>query len=112
MGMFFFYNNKKPRKFNYTPILYDPDREERKEQMEKRIRRIREEVAREEGKTVETPREAVSPDFGEAFLSQTRYLKRRKEKERTGNKPFFTNNFTVFLLIILLLVIFYFVFMR
>ena len=47
MGMFFFYNNKKPRKFSHTPILYDPDKEERREQMEKRIRRMREEVARE-----------------------------------------------------------------
>ena len=112
MGLFFFYNNKNLRKFNYTPILYDPDKEERKEQMEKRIRRIREEVAREEGKTVETPREAVNTDFGEAFLSQTKYLKRRKEKEKEGSKPFFTSNLTVVLLIIALLVIFYFVFLR
>jgi hypothetical protein len=112
MGMFFFYNNKKPRKFNYTPILYDPDKEERKEQMEKRIRRIREEVAREEGKTVEPQLQTGNTDFGEAFLSQTKYLKRRKEKEKEGNKPFFTSNLTVALLIIALLIIFYFVFLR
>lgn len=110
--MFFFYNNKKPRKFNYTPILYDPDEEERKEQMAKRIQRIREKVAREEGKTVETPREAVNIDFGEAFLSQTKYLKRRKEKEKKGNTSFFTSNLTVVLMIIVLLIIFYFVFLR
>jgi hypothetical protein len=78
--------------------------------MEKRIRRIREEVAREEGKTVEPQLQTGNTDFGEAFLSQTKYLKRRKEKE--GNKPFFTSNLTVALLIIALLIIFYFVFLR
>lgn len=112
MGMFFFYNNRKPRKFNYKPILYDPDKEERKEQMEKRIQRMREEVAREEGRTIEVPQETKKVDFGEEFLSQTKYLKRRKEREKNANKPFFTNNITVVLLIIALLFIFYFVFVK
>lgn len=112
MGMFFFYNNRKPRKFNYKPILYDPDKEERKEQMEKRIQRMREEVAREEGRTIEVPQETKKVDFGEEFLSQTKYLKRRKEREKDANKPFFTNNITVVLLIIALLFIFYFVFVK
>ena len=113
MGMFFFYNNRKPRKFNHSPILYDPDKEERKEQMEKRIRRMREEVAREEGRTVETqPETTRKTDFGEEFLSQTKYLKRRKEREKDENKPFFTSNITIVLLIVALLFIFYFVFLR
>ena len=111
MGMFFFYNNKKPRKFSHSPILYDPEKEERKEQMEKRIRRIREEVAREEGRTIETPQEIGKTDFGEEFLSQTKYLKRRKEKEREGNRSFFSNNITIVVLIVVLLIIFYFVFL-
>ena len=112
MGMFFFYNNRKPRKFNYKPILYDPDKEERKEQMEKRIRRIKEEVAKEEGRTIETPQEVGKTDFGEEFLSQTKFLKRRKEKEKDGNKPIFASNITIVLLIVALLIIFYFVFLR
>ncbi|HHT28799.1 MULTISPECIES: hypothetical protein [Petrimonas] len=112
MGMFFFYNNRKPRKFNYTPVFFDPEKEERKEQMEKRIRRIREELAREEGKTIETPPQPGNTDFGEAFLSQTRFLKKRKEKEKEGKKPFYSSNFTILLLIIILMVIFYFVFLR
>ncbi|WP_436414506.1 hypothetical protein [Petrimonas sp.] len=112
MGMFFFYNNKKPRKFSHTPILYDPDKEERREQMEKRIRRMREEVAREEGREIETPQEAPKTDFGAEFLSQTKYLKRRKEREEDNKRPFFTSNLTVFLLIIALLIIFYFVILR
>ena len=110
--MSFFYNNRKPRKFNYRPILYDPDKEEQKEQMEKRIQRIREEVAREEGRTIEVPQETKKVDFGEEFLSQTKYLKRRKEREQNANKPFFANNVTIVLLIIVLLFIFYFVFVK
>lgn len=113
MGMFFFYNNRKPRKFNHSPIFYDPDKEERREQMEKRIRRMREEVAREEGRTIEPPPETPrKTDFGEEFLSQTKYLKRRKEREVEDRKPFFTSNITVMLLIIALLFIFYYFFMR
>lgn len=82
--------------------------------MEKRIRRIREELAREEGKTIETPPQPGNTDFGEAFLSQTRFLKKRKEKEKEkeGKKPFYSSNFTILLLIIILMVIFYFVFLR
>lgn len=110
--MFFFYNNRKPRKFNYRPILYDPDKEEQREQMEKRIQRIREEVAREEGKIIETKEEPQKVDFGEEFLAQTKYLKRRKEREQDEKQPFFTNNITLMLLIIALFFIFYYVFLR
>lgn len=113
MGMFFFYNNRKPRKFGYQPILYNPDEEERREQMEKRIRRIKEELALAEGKPVENPpTDQKKTDFGAEFLSQTKYLKRRKEREQNGSKPFFANNITIFLLIIALFFIFYFIFLR
>ncbi len=33
MGLFFFYNNRKPRKFDHKPIFYDP----KKESLEKQI---------------------------------------------------------------------------
>ena len=112
MGMFFFYNNRKPRKFSHSPIFFDPDKEERREQMEKRIRRIKEEVAREEGLPIETPQEPRKTNFGEEFLSQTKYLKRRKERESDDRKPFFTSNITIVLLIIALLFILYFVILR
>lgn len=115
MGIFFFYNNRKPRKFNHRPILFDPDEEARKEQMEKRIRRIREEVAREEGRELE-PHETSTgksqTNFREEFISQTKYLKRRKERYDEDNKPFYTNNITIVLLLVVLVVLFYILFLR
>lgn len=112
MGIFFFYNNRKPRKFNYRPVLYNPEEEERKERMEQRIRRIKEEMATAEGKPIELPREEKKTDFGREFLSQTKYLKRRKERETDDDKPFFTNNRTVVFLLIVLMFLLYYIFLR
>lgn len=112
MGLFFFYNNRKPRKFNHRPILFDPAEEARKEQMEKRIRRIKEEVAREEGRTIEPSPVKPKTDFGEEFLSQTKYLKRRKERVDEDSKPFYANNITIVLFLAVLIVLFYLLFLR
>ena len=76
MGIFFFYNNRKPRKFQHRTIMYDSDEEARKERMEKRIRRMEAEVAREEGREVEFEDKPSRTDFGKEFVSQTKYLKR------------------------------------
>lgn len=112
MGIFFFYNNRKPRKFQHRTIMYDSDEEARKERMEKRIRRMEAEVAREEGREVEFEDKPSRTDFGKEFVSQTKYLKRRKEREDDGGKPFFTNNITIVLFLAALIVIFYLLFLR
>lgn len=112
MGLFFFYNNRKPRKFNHQPILYNPDEEARKERMEKRILRMKQELAEQEGREFEMPKEEKKTDFGEEFLSQTKYLKRRKEREQADNTPFFTRNVTLVLILVILATIFYFVFFK
>lgn len=112
MGIFFFYNNRKPRKFQHRTIMFDSDEEARKEKMEKRIRRIQQEVAREEGREIEFEEKQTKPDFGKEFVSQTKYLKRRKEREEEGSKPFFTNNITIVLLLAALIVLFYILFFR
>jgi hypothetical protein len=44
MGVFFFYNNRKPRKFNYTPHLYNPEEEERKKNLQDRIEKVKREM--------------------------------------------------------------------
>ncbi|MDO5524390.1 MAG: hypothetical protein Q4G48_10145 [Bacteroidia bacterium] len=80
--------------------------------MEKRIRRIKEEVAREEGREVEVSSSPSKTDFGTEFLSQTKYLKRRKERDQDNKRPFFTNNITIVILLIAMVAIFYFVFFR
>lgn len=112
MGIFFFYNNRKPRKFNHRPILFDSAEEARKERMEKRIRRIQQEVAREEGRTLEPVEEKSKTDFGEEFLSKTKYLKRRKERVDEDNKPLYTNNISIVLILAVLIVLFYLLFLR
>lgn len=108
MGVFFFYNNRKPRKFNYRPILFDAEEEERKARLEKRIREIKKEM------NVEVEEEPVTQktNFQESFLSETKHLKKRKAREAEDNKPFFTNNYTLIFIIILLGVIFYLLFLR
>lgn len=108
MGLFFFYNNRKPRKFNYKPILFDAEEEERKARLEKRIRDIKREMNIEVEEDVSTKK----TDFKEAFLVESKHLKKRKAREADGDKPFFTNNTSLVLIIIALLVLFYLLFLR
>lgn len=44
MGLFFFYNNRKPRQYNYKPILFDPVEEERVEKLNRRIYEIKKDM--------------------------------------------------------------------
>ena len=102
MGVFFFYKNRKPRKFNYTPILYDPDEEARKERLEKRIQEIKKEMG------VLPEEEETNREFKPEFLSQTRHLKKRKSREESGQSPFYTNNWLLIIIVMVLLAIFFF----
>ena len=107
MATFFFYNNRKPRNFGYTPILYNEDEEARKKKLEKRIQEIKKEM----GVIPEEPK--VEPrTFKSEFLSQTHHLKKRKERETTGKRTFLSNNLVLILIIALLFAIFYFWILR
>ena len=108
MGMFFFYNNRKPRKFNYTPILYNPEEEARKEKLNKRIAEIKREMG------VASPEAEVPKpkEFKSEFIGQTKHLKKRKDREETGQKSFFTNNGILYLIILVLLAVLYFWILR
>lgn len=103
MGAFFFYNNRKPRKFNYTPILYDPDEEERKKNLQDRI----DSVKREMGVLPQQTREEKK-DFKSEFVSQTHHLRKRKEK---GNSVF-ANSRLLIVILVVLFAIFYFWILR
>ncbi|MDD2299377.1 MAG: hypothetical protein PHQ67_03890 [Fermentimonas sp.] len=107
MGVFFFYKNRKPRKFNYKPILYDPDEDARKEKLQKRI----ESVKREMGVMPERT-EVDKKDFKSEFVSQTRYLKKRKDREEAGGNSFITNNGLLIIIAVILLLIFIFWLLR
>ncbi|NLJ00225.1 MAG: hypothetical protein GX371_03610 [Bacteroidales bacterium] len=102
MSAFFFYKNRKPRKFNYKPILYDPEEEARKERLERRIQ----ERKREMGVLPEGEKE-VKKDFKPEFVSQTRHLKKRKSREAAGQNPFYTKNWVLIIAVIVLLGLFF-----
>lgn len=94
MSRFIFYNNRKPRKFGYTPILYDPDKEQRAENLQKRIQDIKREMNPESVAPVQEER-----NLKDEFLAQTKHLKKRKERE---DAPFFTNNRILFFIFVIL----------
>jgi hypothetical protein len=105
MGSFFFYNNRKPRKFNYTPILFNADEEERRERLQKRIENVKKEM----GVLPETEEEtAEKKEFKSEFISQTRHLKKRMEGDASGKTSFFANNGLLIILLIVLFAIFFF----
>jgi hypothetical protein len=110
MGTFFFYNNRKPRKFNYTPILYNPDEEARQERLAKRIEAIKKEM----GVLPEQPEEKIQhrKDFKEVFISQTHHLKKRKLRAESGKSSFFANNRVLIIVLIILFAVFFFGFLR
>ncbi len=107
MGVFFFYNNRKPRKFNYTPILYNPEEEERKKNLQDRIEKVKKEMG-------VLPEEAAAEkkDFKTEFVSQTHHLRKRKERESTGKNAFFTNNGLLIIILVILFAIFFFWILR
>ena len=109
MASFFFYNNRKPRKFNYTPILYNPEEEARKERLQNRI----EDVKKKMGVLTESDEEAQKKKaFKSDFISQTRHLKKRMEGDASGRPSFFANNGLLIIIMIVLFAIFFFWLLR
>ena len=106
MGTFFFYNNRKPRKFNYTPILHDPEEDARKEKLQNRIEEIKKEMGIQPA--VSEKKAAERKDFKAEFISQTRHLKKRKVREASGQGTFFSNNGLLIIILIILFAIFLF----
>lgn len=104
MGMFFFYNNRKPRRFNYKPILFNPEEEQRQARLQKRIAEIKKEM----GVEATQEQKVRNVDIGEEFIQQTTHLKKRKEREKEGRTPFFTNNTMLFLFLLVLVGVLYF----
>lgn len=107
MGVFFFYNNRKPRKFNYTPILFNPEEDARKEKIQKRTESIKREMGIIPEKT-----EVDRKDFKAEFVSQTRHLKKRKDRVETGKNSFISNNSLLIIIAVILLAIFLFWLLR
>lgn len=83
MGIFQFYNLKKPRGFSYKPLYSD----ERKENLQRKVEKARREVRGEEGLTAEDVKENIKG----AFHSSSKHLKKyagvpnAAEKRRSQN---------------------------
>lgn len=100
MKLFFFYNNRKPRGFNYKPVYYDPQKEE----LEKRIAKIKREM---EGST--QPDHTFTSSVKGKFLQQSSFLK-KKTGIRNGKNSFSSNNLRIILLFIVAMGLLWFIF--
>ncbi len=91
MGMFSFYNVRKPRQFNHTPIYWDP----RKEALEERISKIKREMG------VEEPLEEYKPHIKGTFVEGTSHLKRSLNKgEDTRSRKYKTFKFFLWIAVL------------
>lgn len=107
MAAFFFYNNRKPRKFNYKPVLYNPEEEEMKKHVQKRINAVKKEMG------IITEEEVKDKtDFKAEFVSQTRHLRKRHDRMESGRNTFLTNNWLLILIAVALFGVFFFWLLR
>lgn len=94
--MFFFYNNKKPRNFNYKPILFNPEKDEFNERVHK--------VKKEMGVIEDTD---YKPTIKGEFIRNTSHLRRKVAKEENTGKSYSKRNTTLFIFLVVLIVVGY-----
>lgn len=94
--MFFFYNNRKPRQFNYKPILYNPDLDDFKEREHK--------IKKEMGVIENTE---YKPTIKGEFIRNTNHVRRKINKEERTGKPNTKRNITLFIFLVVLIVVGY-----
>ena len=97
--MFFFYNNRKPRQFNYKPILYNPDKDEFNERMLK--------VKKEMGVVEDTD---YKPTIKGEFIRNTNHLRRKVNKEKSTGKSTAKRNITLIIFLVVLVVVGYIIY--
>lgn len=81
MALFSFYNTRKPRQFSRQPIYWDPHKEE----MEKRISRIKREMGEEE------PLENYRPQIKGSFIEGTSHLKKSQDRGESSRSLKYKN---------------------
>lgn len=102
MGMFSFFNVRRPRQYEHKPIYWDP----RKEALEERISKINHEL----GITEENP-EDYKPTIKGTFIEGTTHLKKSKSKGDTVRDRVY-KNMRLLLVLSILAVIFWYLFLR
>jgi hypothetical protein len=102
MGIFNFYNLRKPRQYNHKPIYYDP----RKEALEERVHKVKRELGVEE-----TDYEQSKRAIKGSFIEGTTHLKKSKYKgDDIRNRVY--KNMRLILILVLLSVIFWYFYLR
>jgi hypothetical protein len=99
MGIFHFYNVRKPRQYDHKPIYFDP----RKEALEKRIHKVKMELGVEET-DYEQYKEAVRG----SFIEGTTHLKKSKDKGDDIRNRVYKNMRLILVLAILGVIFWYF----
>ncbi len=94
--MFFFYNNKKPRSFNYKPILFNPDKDEFNERVHK--------VKKEMGVVEDTD---YQPTIKGEFIRNTEHLRRKVNKEGSSGKSTSKRNTKLAIFLVVLIIVGY-----
>ena len=103
MAKFFFYNNRKPRKFNYKPILFDPDEDARKEKLQNRINAVKREMG-----VLEEEETKEKKDFKAEFVLQTKHFKKRQERVESGRSSFISNNGILIIIVVIIIAAYFY----
>jgi hypothetical protein len=98
MGLFYFYNVRKPRQFDYKPLYYDP----RKEAMEERKLKIKRELG------MEISDKEYKPQVKGSFVQGTNHLKKSRLRGDDARSRQYKNVRLVLILSLLLLALWFF----
>ena len=99
MGMFSFYNMRKPRQYDHKPIYYDA----RKEALENRIHKVKMEMG-----VVEADNEKYKEAIRGSFIEQSSHLKKNRDRGDDIRKRGNRSMRLVFILVLLGLVFWFF----
>ncbi|MDR2472264.1 MAG: hypothetical protein LBD53_01705 [Tannerella sp.] len=99
MGIFQFYNVRKPRQFEHKPIYYDP----RKEALNRRVHKAKMELGVEE-----TDYEQYKEDIRGSFVESTKHLRKSRDKGEDISSRLYKNMRLILVLVILAVLFWYF----
>ena len=94
--MFFFYKNRKPRQFNYKPILFNPEKDEFNERVHK--------VKKEMGVIEDTE---YKPTIKGEFIRNTDHVRQKVNKEGSSGKSNTNRNIKLIIFLVVLIVVSY-----
>ena len=102
MGILSFYNTRKPRQFEHKPIYWDP----RKEEMEKRIQKVKRELG-----VLEVDENNYKSEIKGSFVEGTRHLRKSRMKGNDARSLRYKNA-RLGAILIFLAILFYYVFIK